>query len=342
MCNDNKAIEAFKVVLQLERYIEEEIFVVPHSLTEMAEIYLEQRKFKEASLLFKKAKTEYSKYGINPFSLFLFLLFLFLITKLKDFDKPLIRRIANGEDYITKIEKGIDALYFPLPGKINTLSSQHPSQHPLSSQHPSQHPLSPQHPSQHPLSSQPRKQNPKKEEKIQFYEEEIKLGKEEDKSHHGKEKEEDKLNNNEEEEDKLDDRVEDDKLNNNEEEDDKLDDRVEGDDKLDDKESVTEREKRIIEREEKEDFGEDLEKEFEKLLRISKNEKGDEKYKKLLKKYEKKEIVVELMRSKESGLKIKERSILFKSYQKCFVASEAIDWVLKNIHGLIFSFFLFL
>ena len=71
LCQEEKAKEAFTHVFELEPLIKEEIFVVPHSLVEYAELLLEDGEWKEAKKMLHKAKNNYSKY---------------------DFDKPLTRR----------------------------------------------------------------------------------------------------------------------------------------------------------------------------------------------------------------------------------------------------------
>ena len=38
------------------------------------------------------------------------------------------------------------------------------------------------------------------------------------------------------------------------------------------------------------------------------------------------------MRDKEKGLKLKTRHHFFKSYKKCFVGSDCVDWLMENMH----------
>ena len=42
--------------------------------------------------------------------------------------------------------------------------------------------------------------------------------------------------------------------------------------------------------------------------------------------------MVALMRDKEKGLKLKTRHHFFKSFKKCFVGSDCVDWLMENIH----------
>jgi len=74
-----EAQQSFKTVIQLSPEITTELYIIPHALTELAEMAFEKGDIDNAKNLLLEAKNNYTNY---------------------DFDKPLERRIAKSLDLI--------------------------------------------------------------------------------------------------------------------------------------------------------------------------------------------------------------------------------------------------